>query len=63
MLGETQGAALLTWLASHLGDAYAETTLGSIKVATYTDSPESHTTLYIEVANAAYLNSPGPSGR
>jgi hypothetical protein len=63
MLGETQGALLLTWLAGHLGDSYAETTLGAIKVATYTDSPESHTTLYVELANAVFLSSPGPSGR
>jgi hypothetical protein len=36
MLGEEHGAALLTWLASHLGDSYAETTTGPIRVATYT---------------------------
>ncbi len=63
MLGEDRGASLLPWLAGHLGDAYAETTIGAIKVATYTDSPESHTTLSVEVANPAYLDSPGPSGR
>lgn len=55
MFGEEQGAAQLTWLASHLGDTYAETTSGPIKVATYTESEDDHTTLYVEVANRAYL--------
>lgn len=55
-LGEEQGTALLTWLASHLGDTYAETTSGQIKVATYTESDEDHSTLYVEVANSAYLD-------
>ena len=62
MLGEQQGAALLTWLASHLGDTYAETTSGPIKVATYTESEDDHSTLYVELANQAYLEaSPAPS--
>jgi hypothetical protein len=56
MLGEEQGAGLLTWLASHLGDTYAETTSGPIKVATYTESEDDHSTLYVEVANQAYLD-------
>jgi hypothetical protein len=59
-LGEEQGAALLTWLASHLGDAYAETTSGPIKVATYSESADDHSTLYVEVANQAYLDAPPP---
>ena len=58
MLGEQQGAALLTWLASHLGDTYAETMSGPIEVATYTESEEDHSTLYVEVANRAYLDAP-----
>jgi hypothetical protein len=57
-LGEEQGAALLTWLASHLGDTYAETTSGPIKVATYTASEDDHSTLYVEVANQSYLDAP-----
>ena len=57
-LGEEQGTALLTWLASHLGDAYAETISGPIKVATYTESENDHSTLYVEVANQAYLDAP-----
>jgi hypothetical protein len=59
-LGAQQGAALLTWLASHLGDAYAETTSGSVKVATYTESADDHSTLYLEVANQAYLDASPP---
>jgi hypothetical protein len=59
-LGEEAGAALLTWLASHLGDAYAETASGPIKVATYTESAEDHSTLYVEVANQAYLDASPP---
>jgi hypothetical protein len=58
MLGEDQGATLLTWLASHLGDTYAETTSGPIKVATYTESEEDQSTLYVELANSAYLDAP-----
>ena len=62
LLGEEQGSVLLTWLASHLGDTYAETTSGPIKVATYTESEDDHSTLYVEVANQAYLDaSPAPS--
>ena len=57
-LGEEQGGALLTWLASHLGDTYAETTSGPLKVATYTESADDHSTLYVEVANQAYLGAP-----
>jgi hypothetical protein len=59
-LGEQQGAALLTWLASHLGDAYAETTSGPVKVATYTESADDHSTLYVEVANQPYLDASPP---
>lgn len=61
MLGEEPGADLLTWLASHLGDTYAETTSGPIKVATYTESEDDHSTLYVEVANQAYLDASPPA--
>lgn len=57
-LGEAQGTSLLTWLASHLGDAYASTTIGPIRVATFTESPDDHSTLYVEVADQAYLDAP-----
>jgi hypothetical protein len=59
MLGEAQGSALLPWLAGHLGDSYAETTIGPIRIATYTESAEDHSKLYVEVANQAYLDAPG----
>jgi hypothetical protein len=55
-LGEQQGTALLIWLASHLGDTYAETMSGPIKVATYTASQDDHSKLFVEVANQAYLD-------
>jgi len=58
MLGENRGTALLAWLASHLGDSYADTTSGPIKVATYTESADDHSTLYVELANRAYLDAP-----
>jgi hypothetical protein len=61
-LGEEQGGALLTWLASHLGDAFAETTTEQLKVATYTESADDHSTLYVEIANQVYLDaSPAPA--
>jgi hypothetical protein len=59
MLGEDQGSTLLPWLAGHLGDAYAETAIGAIKVATYTESAQDHSKLYVEVANQAYLDAAG----
>lgn len=62
-LGEAGGAAQLTWLARHLGDDYAETTAGDLKLATYTAAADDHTTLYVELANAAYLDAPTPSSR
>lgn len=58
VLGEKRGSALLTWLASHLGDTYAETMSGPLTVATYTASAVDHSTLYVEVANRAYLDAP-----
>lgn len=59
MLGEEQGGALVPWLAAHLGDAYAQTTLGTITVATYTDAADIHSRLYLELGNDEYLNAPG----
>lgn len=58
MLGEDQGSTLLPWLAGHLGDAYAETTIGAIRVATYPESKDDLSRLYVEVANQAYLDAP-----
>lgn len=62
MLGEDQGSTLLPWLAGHLGDTYAETTIGPITVATYTESEDDHSKLYVEVANETYLDTPGVDG-
>jgi hypothetical protein len=56
MLGEDRGTALLTWLASHLGDTRAETASGSITIATHAESETDHSTLYVEVASAAYFD-------
>ncbi|MGZ6339702.1 MAG: hypothetical protein ACXWNG_04990 [Candidatus Limnocylindrales bacterium] len=58
MLGADQGAALLQWLAGHLGDAYAQSTIGPITIATYTASATDHSKLYVELANQAYLDAP-----
>jgi hypothetical protein len=61
-LGEDRGKALLTWLASHLGDARAETTSGSITVTTHTESAGDHATLHVEASGPAYLDAlPSPS--
>jgi hypothetical protein len=62
MLGESQGESTLPWLAAHLGDSYVTTTLGELTIATYTESPEDHSKLYVEIANRAYLDAPAPSG-
>jgi hypothetical protein len=61
MLGQEQGAALVPWLAAHLGDSYAQTTAGPITVATYTDAANVHSKLYLELANDEYLSAPGVS--
>lgn len=61
-LGESQGESLLPWLASHLGDEFATTTLGELTLATYRESPQDHSTLYLEIANQDFLESPTPTG-
>ena len=60
MLGEEPATELLPWLAGHLGDEYAETTLGEVTVATYTESPDDPTRIYLEVDGPAYLAAPRP---
>lgn len=50
------------WLAGHLGDTYAETSEGGLRIATYTPSDEDHTTIYVELANQTYLDAPRPGG-
>jgi hypothetical protein len=61
MLGEARGTSLLEWLAGHLGDAYAETTIDVLTVASYTQSPTDHSTLFLEIADQDYLDAPRPS--
>lgn len=61
VLGEAYGAEMLPWLAAHLGDADARTTLGDLVIATYTPSADDHSTLGLEIANQAYLQAPLPS--
>ena len=60
MLGEEPATELLPWLAGHLGDEYAETTIGEVTVATYTESPDDPTRIYVEVDGPAYLAAPPP---
>lgn len=61
-LGAAQGESLLPWLAMHLGDEFATTTLGELTLATYRESPQDHSTLYLEIANQDFLESPTPTG-
>jgi hypothetical protein len=61
MLGEVRGTSLLEWLAGHLGDAYAQTTIDTLAVATYTQSATDHSRLYLELADRDYINAPAPS--
>ena len=61
ILGEAHGSAILPWLAGALGDPYQSTTLGELTIATYTDAPDDHATLSVEIANQGYLDSPRPS--
>jgi hypothetical protein len=61
MLGEVRGTSLLEWLAGHLGDAFAKTTIDTLAAATYTKSATDHTRLYLELADRDYINAPAPS--
>lgn len=60
VLGSTRGESLLPWLAGHLGDAYAETTVGDLRVATYRESETDFSKLYVEIGTPDYLTSPTP---
>ena len=55
MLGDGPATDLLPWLAGHLGDTYAETTFGGGTIATYTESADDPTRIYVEVANPSYV--------
>jgi hypothetical protein len=60
-LGDERGTSLLEWLAGHVGDAYAQTTVDVLVVATYTQSETDHSRLYLELANQDYIEAPVPS--
>jgi hypothetical protein len=60
-LGPTQGEALLPWLAGLLGDSYTTTTIADLTVATYSQKPDDHSKLFVEIANQAYLEAPRAS--
>jgi len=60
MLGEAAAKDQLQWLAGHLGDAYAETTFGGGRIATYTEAADDPTRIYVEVAGPSYLAAPAP---
>jgi hypothetical protein len=62
MLGSDRGGALVEWLAGHAGDAYAETSAGGLRIATYTPSADDHSVIYVELADQGYLAAPRPSG-
>jgi hypothetical protein len=62
MLGSDRNAGVVEWLAGHAGDAYAETSEGGLRIATYTPAEDDHTTILVELANQAYLDAPQPSG-
>ena len=60
MLGSERGGALVEWLAGHAGDAYAETSDGGLRIATYTPEQDDLSAIYVELADQAYLDAPRP---
>lgn len=56
MLGDERGAAALPWLATHLGDEYADTEAGALRIATYSRTDEGTAWLCVEAAHPDYLN-------
>jgi hypothetical protein len=60
MLGSQRGGTLVEWLAGHAGDAYAETADGGLRIATYTPAEDDLSTIYVELADQAYLDAPRP---
>lgn len=61
MLGSDRAAGMVEWLASHAGDAYAEISEGGLRIATFTAAEDDHSTIFVELANQAYLEAPVPS--
>ena len=60
MLGDTAATDQLQWLAGHLGDTYAELKVGGGTIATYTESVDDPTRIYVEIAGPSYLAAPAP---
>jgi hypothetical protein len=59
-LGETDGTAAVTWLAQHMGEEMAQTTINDMVVATYPGDEATGLGYYVETANQAFLNAPTP---
>ena len=55
MLGAERASPLLPWLAGHLGNEYDETAAGDTVVATYLESADDPTRIYLEVDGPDYL--------
>jgi hypothetical protein len=62
MLGSDRSGRVVEWLAGRAGEAYAETSDGGLRIATYTPAEDDHTTIVVELANSEYLDAPTPSG-
>jgi hypothetical protein len=60
MLGDPAATDQLQWLAGHLGDTYAEMKVGGGTIATYTESVDDPTRIYVEIAGPSYLAAPAP---
>jgi hypothetical protein len=60
MLGETDGTAAVTWLAQHMGETMAQTTISDMLVATYPGDEATGLGYFVEVANQAFMNAPAP---
>jgi hypothetical protein len=60
MLGDAAATDRLQWLAGHLGDEYAEMDFGGGTIATYTESADDPTRIYVEIAGPSYLAAPAP---
>jgi hypothetical protein len=60
VLGETAGTRAGIWLVSHLGEKQAQTTVGDMVVATYTENDANGVGVYGEVANKTFMDAPVP---
>jgi hypothetical protein len=60
MLGETAGTQAGIWLASHMGEKQAQTTVGDMVVATYTENDANGVGVFGEVANKTFMDAPVP---